>query len=174
MGKPEINKEATIYNYKLTRKLRYSNLYLYLYFSLVPLYLIFAVINFSLIGAFSSLLCFFFILMIHILLTWLFLKMNVQQPFYWSLRWRFPFAGFQPRSYTPFRLIYRIQWHLFWVGLALIGCLFPWSSTSILSHLLFVHLWLLFPRIVMLRSFKKEQSGGAVRLSKKSVSYYLL
>lgn len=171
-GRTPLSKEATVYNYRLTRKIHFHFVLLYLYVSLIPFYFIFTIIRFSFAEIFPGLLCFAFTIIIHAFLPWLILKVSKMHTSSWAFVWNCPWIGYMPKQYIPYSLFSRIQFHMLWVGPAFIGAFVPWISAAALSHLLFIHLWLLLPRIAVLFFFRGELSGGFVKLNNKEAAYY--
>jgi len=62
--------------------------------------------------------------------------------------------------------------HLLWVTAVICGCFYPWVSIDLIAHLLFIHVWLLLPRFVIMFLLRKHSENGYLKLNEQDTSCY--
>lgn len=163
--------DSTIYNYKLVKRLNHSYLYI-MFFAL--LFMLALIVNLMNDRALFYMLCFPAILVLHILITKLYLR-TVRYGYknQWSLHYGMLWVGFMPTNYCSLQLVRKVQTHVLIGGLLVIGMFYPWTSPDNLLNMLFAHLWILLPRIIVIQLFRKYDKNGLIKVSKRDTSCYL-
>jgi hypothetical protein len=90
----------------------------------------------------------------------------------WAFRHDWPWIGPLPVQDTRLGLFRKLQYHLLLVGCCVTGLLYPWSPSALIIALLYWHLWLLFPRLKIMLTLRRQKGSGIIRLSSEEVSYY--
>lgn len=167
-------KEATIYQYRLVRKLYFSPA-LVRYHWAVGLLLAASLLVLSPISSLAGLTAgLLFIPLLHFTLIRL-IGLRSHHEFKsrkWSWRFVFPLAGYLPELPVELAAFTRLQIHLLWTGLCCIMLFYPWLQPETLSSLLLVHFWLLAPHLTAVLFLLKERRDGVVKLPLEE-SYYL-
>lgn len=159
-------KEATIYQYQLVRKINLSsNAIRYHYGSGAVLAI--ALIIVSPLTGFLGLLCgVAFIPFLHFAIARLILIRTTHE--FRSRRWRWklqlPLAGYFPLLPIELSTFTRLQLHTFWLGSCCIAILYPWLSVPLLSGIGLVHLWLISPTLIIALLLHKERKDGVLKL----------
>ncbi|MBP1996204.1 hypothetical protein [Paenibacillus eucommiae] len=173
MGQLEssLSKETTIYNYKLMKRKEHS-----IYKMVIYLVLVLTLLGKSIsdglwlpfiIGA-------PLIFAAHIVIVRVFFYFTVGGAMRgWSFRLGLFWNGVMPEGYASIRLVLKVQLHLLWIGLILIGMMYPWIDHQIVITLALFHLWMLLPRLWILLSFIPFRKNGLIRVSNKETSCYL-
>ncbi|WNQ11647.1 hypothetical protein MJA45_00800 [Paenibacillus aurantius] len=91
----------------------------------------------------------------------------------WTYHWTLPWLGWLPAGFHSFSGFVKLLGHLTWVGLAGLSLTYLWLPREAYALLLFVHLWMLHPRYILLLKFRKLKRGGLIKVLQKDVSYYL-
>jgi hypothetical protein len=91
----------------------------------------------------------------------------------WSFQWGLFWNGILPDGHASIRLVQKVQLHLFWSTLILLGVLSPWISAMFAVNLFVFHLWAMLPRLIMLLLFRPFRKNGLIRISRKDTSCYL-
>ncbi|MDF2724666.1 MAG: hypothetical protein K0Q59_4341, partial [Paenibacillus sp.] len=142
-----LNKESTIYNFTLIKKVRHRPLLLLLY-GILPLpaalFLSVTVSRWIWLAIMAGLVL---LPLLYSLLTHLYLRLiGSDIGGSWSFAWRLPWLGLLPKLHFPLRNVILIHHQLFWIGLAAIGCLYPWLGIGEWGALAALHIWFLLPR----------------------------
>lgn len=171
MNDSSLSKDSTIYSYKLIQKIPHSYFFVTLYWGILALY----AFGRSLRGEWLWLLlaapC---VLALHAVLVRLCLwMMRGGAASVWGWRFGAVWNGVLPEGLAPLSLVRRIQGNQFWVGLAAIGCFYPWLPGSALLDLLALHIWLLAPRGWMLLRFRRKTASGWVKINPRDTSCYV-
>lgn len=169
-----LDKESTVYNYRLIKRIRHRPLPLLLY-GILPLpaalYLALVVSPWSLLWIAGG------IVLIPLLLsglTSLYLKyLGSGQRGAWSFDLRPPWLGLIPGEYAPLAGFVRIHHQLLWVGLAVLGCLYPWIPFPNWVSLLAVHIWYMAPRLWILYLLTRAKKPGLLKISRNDTSFYV-
>jgi hypothetical protein len=169
-----LDKESTIYNFTLIRKVRHRPMPLLLY-GILPLPIaIFLSVS---VSPWTSLWMAGGIVLLPLLysmLIGLHIKMlGADQRGTWSYAWRLPWLGLLPNQHFPLRTITRIHHQLFWIGLAIIGCLYPWIDKGHWLILSALHLWYLAPRYWILYLLRRTKKQGVLKINAGDTSYYV-
>ncbi|MDF2660871.1 MAG: hypothetical protein K0Q94_3662 [Paenibacillus sp.] len=169
-----LDKEATVYNYKLVKRIRHRPLPLLLYGVLplsAALYLAVAVSAWSLLWMAGG------IVLIPLMLcglTSLYLKyLGSGQRGSWSFDVRPPWFGLIPGEYAPLGGFIRIHRQLFWIGLAVLGCLYPWVPLPYWLSLLATHIWYMLPQMWIIFLLKRAGKPGLLKITRNDTSFYM-
>ncbi|MFS0725102.1 transposase [Paenibacillus sp. 1P07SE] len=90
----------------------------------------------------------------------------------WGWRFRLPWSGYLPIQMVELAQFRRLHRHLIWLGLCTIAIAYPWAPESLLLSLICWHVWLLAPRLVILRKLRKARRDGVLRLNEQEVLFY--
>lgn len=166
-------REATIYHYKLIRKItlrpeaKYSAMSTAL-LGTAALAVIYGLYGLVVVVASSAIM-----LLVHAIVLRLTLR-RVDEPSEkkWTFRRDWPWIGPLPISDAGLGLFRRLHFHLFLVGSCVAGLFYPWSSSVWVISLLYWHFWLLTPRLRLLWRLRRERRDGVIRLEEHEISYY--
>ncbi|RUS47217.1 transposase [Cohnella sp. AR92] len=165
--------DATIYHYKLIRKLNLLPEMKYAY--LVTAFMGIAVLSVldRWAGFIFSLLGLVLMFAVHAIVLKITLR-RVEEPAEkkWFLRFDLPWIGPLPVSDTSLSLFRRLHFHLLLVGCCVAGLFYPWTSASLVIALIYWHFWLLAPRFYLLMRMRKDRGDGVIRLQGSEISYY--
>lgn len=169
-----LDKESTIYNFTLIRKIRHHPLVLIGY-GIVPIpiaiYLAISLSPRSLLGFVIGVLL---LPVLYSVLAGLNLRLTGSgQRGNWSFIWRFPWIGLLPDQYFPLRVVTMIHHQLLWIGLAAVCCLYPWLSMENWLPLLALHLWYLLPRYWIFFLLRRAKKPGLLKINSNDTSYYI-
>lgn len=174
-----LSKESTIYTYRLLKRVHYKPIFFQVYWILTVCAFIgaaiaisFASLSTGLIGVPVGVIG---IPLVQTLLLRLLLRTKVKHaPQSWSWSYRLPWFGYAPGTdtYIAMTKVRRLHFHVLWIVLVLLGCLYPWLSPSLLGFLVFVHLWLLLPRLVIIFLLRKHSSSGYLKINENDSSCY--
>lgn len=170
---PRIRQEATIYNYTLLKKIRHHPVSLLLHGVLpLPLAIFYAasVSVWSLLWAAAGVIG---LAVLYAAVARLYLKLMAapaRGPWSWQLSP--PWIGVLPELHTPISLLLRVHRQMFWLGLAAIGCLYPWLPHPYVILLLVLHLWYMLPRFYMMHALKRVNKSGLVKINSGDTCYY--
>lgn len=169
-----LDKESTIYNFTLIKKVRHRPIPLLLYGILplpVAVFLSISVSPWSLLSFIAGLLL---LPLLYSLLTKLYVKLlGSEQGGAWSFAWRLPWLGLLPNQHFPFRAVTRIHHQLLWIGLAVICCLYPWIDRGHWLSLLALHIWFLIPRYWIFFLLRRSKKPGLLKINDHDTSYYV-
>lgn len=166
-------RDATIYHYRLVRKipLRPEAKYSYLTTGVIGLGAIPAI--YGLIGLLYALAGLLIMFIVHAIVLRITLRrVDRSSERRWGIRLDLPWFGPLPVMDTPLSLFRRLHYHLFLVGCCFAGLCYPWSHSALLVSLVFWHIWLLAPRLHLLFRVRRENGDGVIRLASMEVSYY--
>jgi hypothetical protein len=90
----------------------------------------------------------------------------------WAWVWQPLWIGLLPKQHASVALMNRLHWQLLWVGLALIGCGFSWIPLSLFLQWLFLHCWIIVPRIAVLQAMPSTEEG-LIKIGRRETSYYI-
>jgi hypothetical protein len=173
MKDQKIAQHSTFYNYTLIKKIPLTRT-----FSLACLYLNILllscdVVYFRLEGLIAYLIGIPAVALVQFILIIIVLQTtNESSRRQWAFRIILPCVGYLPNGFVALKSLYRVHAHLLLVGSAIIGIIYIWLPASYFNGFIFVHLGMLFPRLVILWRFKKLKSSGLVKFNEKDVSYY--
>lgn len=164
---------ATIYQYQLIKRKVVRPELVQSHILTAAILLGFQLLMYGMNGLFSWLFGFAVIQLIHLiilLLTFIRVEEAADRRWVWGITP--PWFGFKPANDIMLMLFRRVHRHLFWIGLCAACLLYPWVSQSLIISVVFWHLWLIVPRLILSFSFRKEQKDGVLRLQKYEASYY--
>lgn len=167
---------ATIYQYKHVKRIIVRNEMLISYLICTLIILAFQYAAYQLYGLFSWLIGFAAIQLIHliiILLTFINVHEAADRKWKWSIIP--PWTGFKPANDISFSVFRKVHAQLFWLGAIIIGVMYPWLPPSLMLSLIFWHIWLLAPKLLLnmrLRKFTKKKKAGILRIQTKEVNLY--
>jgi hypothetical protein len=172
--KHESTKDSTIYNYTLLSKLSTPGWLQLLYWS-IPCYVaIIEYINYQRFPIIQLFVGFCLIQLLHYWIIRIELSARKDAPLKsWSFISRGIWIGYLPEKNTAFRRLWTFQLHLTLIGMAIIALLYPWLDPITFLNLLFVHGWILCPRLFILWRFLRKSSSGLVKINSRDTSYYL-
>ncbi len=169
------SKDATVYHYKLVRKLPHqSPTYLVLpallTFAIVALALaagpVYAVVAGLAVGGWLPV----YRATIRGILS-LQQDSSVER---WSWRKGWPWFGYLPNGNYSLRKFIWVHAHMIGIGAVLALLLLPWSHWGLWGGLLFAHLWITLPRLASaLWLSKGSPKYGVLRIGEQETSYYL-
>jgi hypothetical protein len=169
-----LDKDSTIYNFTLIRKVRHRPLPLLLYGLLpfpIAVFLAKSVSSWSLLWVAGGLLL---LPLMYGILTNLYLKLlGTDQRGTWSYAWRLPWVGLLPNQHFPLRIITRIHHQLLWIGLAFICCSYPWISKVHWLTLIALHVWFLAPRYWIFFLLRRSKKPGVLKINASDTSLYV-
>lgn len=166
-----LSKESSIYRYTLVHKFRvpqhWIKSYLYSLLTMLPFYLIFdwAHIWYPI---FSSL----YVLTVHSAICLIFLKMKLVTLKSWTWSWQLPWLGLLPKKYVALSRFQNLLFHLGVVGTAFCVMLIPWTPPSFYAACLFLHLWMLVPRWMLLYGYSRLNRNGHLKFEEDTVALY--
>lgn len=171
MAGVSLNKESTIYNYKLVQKVRYHILFLVFYFLAVLPLLVWDVRNHS---YFMSIVSYLLIHVLHYAIIRMLFKWTMVGGTGrgWSFRKSVPWIGYLPDNFAAYSAITSIHRHLLWIGLAGVLFLAPWVQHTIWIHMVYMHLWVLMPRLLILMQLRKKSRGSLMKIGQYETSSY--
>jgi hypothetical protein len=169
----KIAQHSTFYNYTLIKKIWFTRAFslFCLYFNIILLGC--DVIYFRLEGLIAYLIGLPAIALLQfILITIVLQTTNEPSRKHWRMNIQLPCVGYLPNGFVALKSLYRVHAHLLLVGSAVIGFIYIWLPASYFNSLMFVHLGLLLPRLIILWKFKSLKPSGLVKFSETDVSYY--
>jgi hypothetical protein len=172
MSPPKSVDNATIYSYRLVRKIAWGPLSMAVYWGAFVAYcvieLLYKLSELALIP-----LGFVLMLAIHSLVIAVdFASRKDRLRGSWAWVWQPFWIGLLPKQHASVALMNRLHWQLLWVGLALIGCGFPWMPLSLFLQWLFLHCWIIVPRIAVLQAMPSTEEG-LIKIGRRETSYYI-
>ncbi|GMK41688.1 hypothetical protein PCCS19_47450 [Paenibacillus sp. CCS19] len=90
----------------------------------------------------------------------------------WGWNITIPYMGYSPVSEVKLGLYRKTELTMFWIGLCVLGALFPWIKQSGFCGLLLWHLWLAIPGLIICLKLRRQQHDGVVKLESENISYY--
>lgn len=167
------SKAVTIYQYQLVQRfpIKTKDNIIYVLLLLIAA-ILFIAIDKSLAQLVSLLLGFLFIHLIYVGIIVLDLTMRHRHPWrHWAWRWQFPWVGLLPKQTMAMGTFAAMHWRLLAIGLAIICSLLPWASPLLIGQLLFLHLWMLLPRFIIIL-FCHVPATDLIKLERKRISHY--
>ncbi|MDQ0063744.1 transposase [Paenibacillus harenae] len=164
---------ATIYQYMLIKRQVIRPELIMSHLLISGILLAFQMLMYQMDGLFSWLFGFAVVQLLHILIMLLtFIKVEEAADRKWIWRINPPWIGFKPASDISLLVYRRVHRQMFWLGLCIIGLLYPWITESLMISIVCWHLWLLIPRLLISFSLRKQRKDGVVRIESKEASYY--
>jgi hypothetical protein len=166
-----LSKESTVYHYRLVQRVYHKTVYSVVYWAILALYFIWDLIH---LQPFSIPVSLILIPLLHMVLTFLYYRLKEKRPLsQWTFQYFFIWIGYTPTSYIAARRLVRLYLHLLWTTVVICGCFYPWVSHHFIFHLLFVHLWLLIPRLFVFFRFRRYIDNGFIKISHSDTSCYV-
>jgi hypothetical protein len=166
----QLSKESTVYHYRLVQRVHHKITFTVMYWAIAVLYFISDLI---ILQPFPMILSWVLVPLLHTLLTFLYFKLKVKRPLsQWELQFFFPWIGYSPLNYIAMRTLLRLNMHLLWTSIVICCCFYPWVSLTFLTHLLFVHFWILMPRLVIFFRFRRYRESGFIKVNVADTSCY--
>ncbi|MEK8133047.1 hypothetical protein WMW72_34730 [Paenibacillus filicis] len=165
-----LSKNSTIYNYRLLKRVHHKPWHQYLFALLTILAWIYALL---LTDPLPFGLVLFGIPIFH----GIFLRILLQTkesliPGSWRWSFRLPWFGYAPFSHISLSKVRRSHIQLFWIGLAMLACLYPWIDTHTFIFAVFFHVWILLPRFTIILLFRKHRAVGLLKINERDTSCY--
>lgn len=169
VNKQELSKESTVYHYRLLKRIHYSTILNLIYWGILVSMLAWELIH---LRPYAMLLGIAFLPLLHALLIYLHITLKEKRPLtHWQFRFRLPWLGLAPTNHIGLKRFRGLQMQVFWVTIMIIGCFYPWAPLDMIS-LLFVHLWIFLPRLIILFRLRKHSTRGFIKLNDKDTSCY--
>jgi hypothetical protein len=165
-----LSKNSTVYNYRLLKRIHHKPWHQYVY-------ALFTVIAWIIALLLLDPLPFGLVLFGMPVFQMIFLRILLQTkethlPKSWHWSFRSPWFGYVPANYMSLSKVGRLHTQLFWIGLAILACLYPWIEVRTLAFATFLHVWILLPRIMILLLFHKYQEIGLLKINERDTSCY--
>ncbi|MBP1153455.1 MULTISPECIES: hypothetical protein [unclassified Paenibacillus] len=165
-----LSKDSTIYHYRLLKRIHRNPLYLYIYWSVLA---IVTALSLFLLEPVPTLAGFVSVPILHAFILRLLLQTKEgQAPKSWRWSLRFPWLGYVPRSYISLAKVCRLHLQALWIIIVILGCFYPWLAPVFLAYLLFIHVWLLLPRLLLLYLLRAHMSNGYLIINENDTSCY--
>lgn len=167
---------ATIYQYKHVKRLIIPGELLFSYLVCAVILLGIQYLLYDMYGLFSSLIGFVGIQFIHlliILLTFINVHEATDRKWAWSIVP--PWTGFRPANDINYSVFRKVHTQMFWLGIIIVAVMYPWLPSSLMISLMFWHIWLLAPKLVItliLRRAMKKTKLGIIRVQNKEVNLF--
>ncbi|WP_308636997.1 transposase [Paenibacillus silvisoli] len=172
-GKLADQEKATIYQYQLIKKVFVRDELRRSHLSILAILSIFLMLMYRMdglkalgIGILSSLFIQFVITRLTLI------RVDEPDDRRWGWRLLAPWFGYIPTAHIELGLYRRLHRHLLWLGLCAIGVFYPWANEATMISLIMCHIWILAPRLVIMRKLRKMQKSGVLRIAGSEVSYY--
>lgn len=166
---------ATVYQYRLTKRLVIKRELIQSHFIIIAIFLGFQLMAYGIQGLVAWFAGFAAIQLFHIVILLItFIRVEEATDRKWIWRINPPWIGFKPANDISLTLFRRVHRHLFWVGLCAIALLYPWIPASYMISLVSWHAWLIVPRLLLAFYFRKQPKDGVLRLQSFEASYYLI
>ncbi|WP_108993387.1 transposase [Paenibacillus agaridevorans] len=164
---------ATIYQYQLVKRVLVRPELVTSHLIIAGIFLGIQMLAYGMNGLFAWLFGFAAVQLLHILILLVtFIQVDEAADRKWIWRIIPPWIGFKPANDITLHLFRRVHRHLFWLGLCVIGVVYPWATPALMISLISWHTWLLVPRMLLSLSFRKQRKDGVLRLESKEASYY--
>lgn len=170
MKQQQLSKESTIYHYRLLQRIHYKPVYRIIYWCLPAIVFLWDLIRLKPLPMPIAIVS---IPLLHTLLIYLYFTLKEKRPLHqWKWDYRFPWIGYIPTNYIAMYRVASLHLHLLWVTAVICGCFYPWVSIDLIAHLLFIHVWLLLPRFVIMFLLRKHTENGYLKLNEQDTSCY--
>ncbi|NHN35105.1 hypothetical protein G9U52_35850 [Paenibacillus sp. S3N08] len=170
MKQKELSKEASLYQYRLLKRIHYNSIILLVYWGVLAMAVIWNLFQYhpySLLFALAS------IPLLHTLLTYLYVTLKEKRSLaHWSFQFRLPWLGLTPTNHIALDRFMKAQMQVLWITIMISGCFYPWLPLDIILNLLIVHVWVFLPRLFLFFCFRKHTKTGYLKLNEKDASCY--
>ncbi|SFT28642.1 hypothetical protein [Paenibacillus sp. BC26] len=172
-GKLAEQEKATIYQYQLIQKVLVRDELRRSHLSILAILAIFLWLMYQMDGMRALGIGFMSAFVIQFIITRLTL-IRVDEPDDRRWGWRImpPWIGYIPTAHIELALYRRLHRHLLWLGLCAIGVFYPWANEATMISLIMCHVWILAPRLVVMRKLRKAKRNGVLCIAVSEVSYY--
>lgn len=171
-----ISKDSSIYQYTLIKRIYHRVILSILFYALT---IITVIILLALEGGNIAAIGWFFLayLIVHAGHTVWFSRFTRSKNKYsttatWGYVWYFPWQGIIPKSYAPLSFLWKTHLHLFVIGICVCLLTIPWMPTALSCGIVFFHLIILVPRIIMFEILRRKNPNGIARITKPHISLY--
>ncbi|GAA4870223.1 hypothetical protein GCM10023310_57420 [Paenibacillus vulneris] len=111
--------------------------------------------------------------LLHTFIIYVYFTFKEKRPLHqWGLLYRLPWLGYVPLSYFALYRMRNLTAHLLWVTVVICGCFFPWVSLDLILHAMFVHVWILLPRFVLIFQLRHHMENGYLKINDQDTSCY--
>jgi len=166
---------ATIYQYKVVKRVPIKNEIIASYLLSILLVLAFQAYYYDTYGIFAWLISFAAVQILHfIIIVVTFIQIDEAADRQWKWTIFPPWIGYRPANDINYRVFRKVHNHVFWLGIILISILYPWLNASIMISLITWHIWLVVPRFLLSMRFKKhfkKTKAGIIRIIKNEVQF---
>jgi|GEM_PF-623993 hypothetical protein len=164
---------ATVYQYRLVSKIDLNPKLMQVYKITPFLFIAIESILFGWSGLVYGLIGLPLISLLRFILNRLtLLRVDNYQRQRWGWNITIPYMGYSPVSEVKFGLYRKTERTMFWIGLCVLGALFPWIGQSGFFGLLLWHLWLAIPGLIICFKLRKQYDEGVIKLESENISYY--
>jgi hypothetical protein len=168
--KQELSRESTVYHYRLLKRIHSNSILLGVYWALLGGLFIWDLIRLRPIPFLMSLVA---VPLIHTLLIYLIYALKEKRSLaQWSFHFSLPWLGLAPMNHIGLKRINKLNLHLLWMTIVICGCLYPWVALDLLMNLLFIHIWIFVPRLIIFYRFRKHRQTGLLKINEKDTSCY--
>lgn len=91
----------------------------------------------------------------------------------WAWQRKLPCCGFLPGGFAGLRAQLRLHLHLLTIGIAWAGLAYVWIPLPLFAGVVFIHAWMLLPRLYVLYRFRKLGKPGLVKWHDGGASFYI-
>ena len=174
MSKNPLQKDSTIYHYQLIKRVHFHRLYLPVVLLPLPVFLAVETYLYGWNEWPWLIVSYLFVQALHTVLSQILLKFrDVAGKTPWHFRLSLPWNGYAPKKNISLSFLWQMQLHLLVIGMAVIGCFVPWVPPLFAANLLFIHLWILIPRLTLMFFLRSKERDGVVKLNDTDISLYL-
>lgn len=170
-------KEATIYQYRLVRKIPFSTSFSRYYFGSGLVLALALIIADPWPAALSLVTGVILFPLLHAAIIRMALLRrrsleSTSRRWHWRKNW--PLPGYMPILPMELSVFQRLQLHTLWIGTCLVAALYPWLDTTMLIGYLIIHLWLQAPLLYAVIRLHNEKRDGVLKLpfDEPYFSYY--
>jgi len=166
-------KNATVYQYRLIRKMNIHPKLLLSYKTIPFIFLAAGIIVYGWNGVLYGLVGLPITVLLRFVLNRLtLLRVDNYQRQRWGWSISIPFMGYVPLIEVPLGLFRRTEMVMFWIGLCLIGMLLPWIGPAGFFGLAAWHIWLAIPTLTIVTALRRQKHDGVVKLETECIQYY--
>ncbi|WP_028551882.1 hypothetical protein [Paenibacillus sp. UNC451MF] len=170
MREKQISKESSVYHYRLLQRIRYKQAFIIAFWCLPGIAYVWDLIRWH---PLPMLLSVVLIPLLHTLIIYLYFTFKEKRPLHqWGIQYRFPWIGFVPLGYFALYRMLNLNLHLLWVTAVICGCFFPWVSFDMILHAMFIHLWILLPRFILIFLMRHCMEDGYLKINEQDTSCY--
>jgi hypothetical protein len=170
INKKELSGESTVYHYRLLKRIHNNSVLFGIYWGILVGWFVWELIRLRLVPFLGSLVA---VPVMHMVLVYLYFSLKEKRSLAeWTFHFSLPWIGLAPMNHIALRRVRRMHLHLLWITVVISGCLYPWVALDVLFNLLFVHIWIFLPRLIIFFRFRKHQEIGYLKINEKDTSCY--